>query len=175
MQIGKDADAAEQMNAKAKLLLHRIRGTEIAKARTKNVDVLLADAIRFELLRPIKSGDCSRLALDYRKLTHGISRTLAEGYLDLTLGMRVDNLKEILGRLSVQLIDEVRRAIESKIPRPAINLRRNSMDEIEAAAENLRRDTDEKVRAHADKIVIAALRYGDLARVVHILRTEYGK
>ena len=103
-----------------------------------------------------------------------ISRTLSENYLDLTLGIRTENIQILLAPLSEHIMAELKRALESRFPMPAINLRRNSVDEIQSAIDNLMRHGDKKVSANARKIVIAALNRANLTFITEILRTEYG-
>jgi hypothetical protein len=175
MEVGKDAPSAEQMSDMAKLLLRRVRSVDVHIGHTPEIDRMLESKIRFELLKPIRSDDHARLADNYRKLACSISKAISENYLSLTLGIRTGNMPVLLASLSEHIMAELKLALELKFPRPAYNLRRNSVSEIQAVIDNLSKNSDPRVRTNARAIVIAALNRINLVYVQEILRTDYGQ
>lgn len=175
MEASRDATPAEQMSETAKTLLRRIRSTDVLIGHIHDINSLFEGTVRLELLKPIRADDHSKLANNYRKLACSVARALSENYLNLTLGIRVENFQALLASLSELMMGDVKRALELRIPLPASNLRRNSLGEIQAVVDNLKMHADRKVRDNADAIVRAALNRGNLVYVTEILETDYGQ
>ena len=175
MEASKSAVPAGQMSESAGLLLRRIRLTEARAGSMHVADRPREIMIRREMLRPVSISDYSRLAKNYRRLAISMSRALSKNYLNLTSGIGVENLPVLLANLSEHIMAELKHALELQIPMPAINLRRNSVDEILLVINELEKHENEGVRSAARKIVFDALRRTNLIYVLEILRTEFGQ